>query len=267
VILEANHDPAPAAAIMGTQTFNGRIVVGNSALHKNRIWWTQPFEPSYFRGAGNDAGGDWLDVGTDDKDEIRAIVVRPSMLVIYRAKSIWTHTGDLGDASAILQPACLDVGIAGARAVASTAAGDYFVDTVGEGAWRFNNDWPSKLSQKIEPLFRGRPNDNFSCQDPTFAKLAAVGHHLGRLYVSYKAQGAPEARSPAACAEQARGWRSWPAASPWQAWVEGVRRTGGRNRRRDTERCRRRNWRLRSAGNIESPDCMRRILAPVRNGR
>jgi hypothetical protein len=185
VIMEANHDAPPAAAIMANQTYNGRIVVGNSVAHPNRIWWTQPFEPSYFRGAASENTGDWVDVGTDDKDDVRAIVVRPGMLVIYRAKSIWRHTGDLGDPNAVLEPACLDVGIAGARAVASTAAGDYFVGTGGDAVYRFNNDWPSKLSQKVEPVLRGLPSENYTQADITKANLCAVGHYRGRLYVSY----------------------------------------------------------------------------------
>lgn len=189
-ILEQNHDPAPAAAIMADQTFNGRIVVANSVAHKNRIWFTPALQPGFFRGSGDDFGGDWVDVGTDSNDEIRAIIVRPNnMLVIYRARSIWTHLGDLGDPNAVLQPACLDVGIAGPRAVATTAAGDYFVGTGGDACYRFNNDWPTKLSQKIEPVLRGIGSDNFSGQNLNAVNLCAVGHFRGRLYVSYTPTG------------------------------------------------------------------------------
>lgn len=189
-IMEGNHDPAPAAAIMADQTFNGRIVVANSTAHKNRIWFTPALQPGFFRGSGDDFGGDWVDVGTDSNDEIRAIIVRPNnMLVIYRARSIWTHLGDLGDPNAVLQPACLDVGIAGPRAVATTAAGDYFVGTGGDACYRFNNDWPTKLSQKIEPVLRGIGSDNFSGQNLSAVNLCAVGHFRGRLYVSYTPTG------------------------------------------------------------------------------
>lgn len=189
-IMEADHDPAPPAAIMANQTFNARILVGNSAAHPNRMWWTPPDEPGYFRGSGDDFDGDWVDVGTDSNDEIRAIVVRPNnMVVIYRAKSIWVHQGDVGDVNAVLQPACLDVGIAGARAVASTALGDYFVGTGGDAVYRFNNDWPIKLSQKIEPALRGLATENFMPEDTTKSSLCAVGHHRGRLYVSYTSTG------------------------------------------------------------------------------
>lgn len=185
IIIDATHDPAPPAAVIANQSFNGRIVVGNSTAHPNRIWWTPALEPGYFRGAGDTYDGDWTDVGTDREDEIRAIVVRPGMLVIYRAKSIWRHIGDLGDDNAVLEPACLDVGIAGVRAVASTAAGDYFAGTGGDAVYRFNNDWPIKISQRIEPLLRGLPNEFYGAQDPNYAKVFAIGHHRGRVYCSY----------------------------------------------------------------------------------
>jgi len=185
VIIEADHDPVPLAAVVANQTYNNRIVVANTQDHPNRIYWTPPNQPAYFRGSGDPYTGDWVDVGTDSDDEIRAIVVRPSMLVIYRKKSIWRHTGDLGDPNAILEPACLDVGIAGVRGVASTAAGDYFVGTGGDALYRFTGDWPVKLSQKVEPLLRGFDAENFIGQDITQAAAACVGHFRGRVYLSY----------------------------------------------------------------------------------
>ncbi len=196
-ILEGDHGAAPAAAIMADQTFNGRIVVANSTAHPNRIWFTSPLQPAFFRGSGDDFDGDWVDVGTDSNDEIRAIIVRPNnMLVIYRARSIWVHLGDLGEANSILQPACLDIGIAGPRAVVSTAAGDYFVGTGAEGLYRFNNDWPTKLSQKIEPPLRGLGTENFGSQNLTVRNLCAVGHHRGRLYFSYTPTAIPAGSQP-----------------------------------------------------------------------
>jgi hypothetical protein len=189
-LLEANHDAAPAAAVMANQTFNGRIIVANSAAHPNRMWWTPALQPAFFRGSGDDFGGDWVDVGTDTNDEIRAITVRPGLLVIYRAKSIWRQIGDFDDVNVLLEPACPDTGIAGPRAVASTAAADYFVSNGGDAVYAFNNDWPTKISQRIEPLLRGLPTENFSSQNTGQAGLCAIGHRRGRLYVSYTPSGA-----------------------------------------------------------------------------
>lgn len=190
-ILEANHDAAPAAAIVANQTFNGRIIVANSAAHPNRMWWTPALQPGFFRGSADDIGGDWVDVGTDSTDEIRAIIVRPGLLVIYRAKSIWRQLGDFDDANVLLEVACPDVGIAGARAIASTAAADYFVSAGGDALYSYNNDWPTKLSQRIEPLLRGLPSENYGAQNTGAANLCAVGHRRGRLYVSYTPQAPP----------------------------------------------------------------------------
>lgn len=182
-ILEADHDAAPAARIMANQSYNGRIVVANSAAHPNRIWWTPGLQPAFFRGSGDAYDGDWVDVGTDSGDEIRAMVVRPGMLVIYRAKSIWVNLGDMGDANAILQPVCPDIGVVGPRAVVSTGEGDYFIGP--DGVYRFNNDWPTKLSTRVEPIFRGLPTENFSGMSAGMVRAnSAIGHRNGRLWVS-----------------------------------------------------------------------------------
>ncbi len=183
VIMEADHDPAPPARIVANQSYNGRIVVANSAAHPNRIWFTQALQPSFFRGSGNPNGGDWVDVGTDAGDEIRALIVRPGMLVIYRAKSIWVHLLDFADPNKLLQPAAPDIGVVGPRAVVSTGIGDYFVGP--DGVYRFNNDWPEKLSGKVEPIFRGLATENFPVLGTAFRSQCAIGHRLGRLFVSY----------------------------------------------------------------------------------
>jgi hypothetical protein len=192
-IMEGNHDAAPAAAVMANQTFNGRLIVANSAAHPNRMWWTPALQPAFFRGSADDYGGDWVDVGTDSTDEIRAITVRPGLLVIYRAKSIWRQIGDFDDVNVLLEPACPDIGVAGPRAVVSTAAADYFVSAGGDGVYAFNNDWPQKISQRIEPLLRGLPTENFGPQKISSANACAIGHRRGRLYVSYTPTGGPYA--------------------------------------------------------------------------
>lgn len=182
-IMEADHDAAPAARIMANQSYNGRIVVANSAAHPNRIWWTPGLQPAFFRGSGDAYDGDWVDVGTDSGDEIRAMIVRPGMLVIYRAKSIWVNLGDMGDANAILQPVCPDIGCVGPRAVVSTGEGDYFIGP--DGVYRFNNDWPTKLSTRVEPIFRGLPTENFTGMSAGMVRAnSAIGHRNGRLWVS-----------------------------------------------------------------------------------
>ena len=182
-IMEADHDKPPKASIMCNQVYNGRIVVGNSADHPNRIWWTPPLQPAFFPGSGDDYDGNWADIGTDSGDEIRAIIARPGFLAIYRAKSIWVLIGDCGDSASVIQVAVPEMGVVGPRAVVSTAANDHFVST--DGVYTFNNDVPGKASFKVDPLFRGLATENF----PLFATASmgpcAIGHRNGRLWVSY----------------------------------------------------------------------------------
>src|ERR1041385_8537996 len=45
IIMEDDHDAAPAARIIANKVYNGRILVANSASHPNRIWYTQSLQP------------------------------------------------------------------------------------------------------------------------------------------------------------------------------------------------------------------------------
>jgi hypothetical protein len=182
-ILEADHDAPPAARIMANQIYNGRIVVANSADHPNRIWYTPPLQPAFFRGSADAYGGDWVDIGTDSGDEIRAITVRPGFLAIYRAKSIWVHIGDLGDTSADIRPVVPEMGITGANAVVSTSAADYFVSS--DGVYAFNNDHGQKASFKVDPIWRGLSVENFAILNRSRMDVCAIGHRQGRIWVTY----------------------------------------------------------------------------------
>src|SRR5674476_76843 len=92
---------APPARVIANQTYNGRMVVANSAEHPSRIWFSPALQPAFFRGADNPNDGDWVDIGTDKGDEILAMIVHPTMLVIYRSKSIWRHVGDFNAPAAV----------------------------------------------------------------------------------------------------------------------------------------------------------------------
>jgi len=186
-ILEADKDPAPLCSVLAQQTYNGRIVAANSAAHPNRIYWTPPQEPAFFPGSADTLDGNWADIGTDSGDGIVAITVRPGMLVIYRQKSIWQHLGDLGDSSAVIQPLCPDMGLAGMNAVACTSLGDYFVNSACDGLYLLNNDWPTKLSAKVEPIFRNMETENFPPANNGLPYMFAVGFRNGRVYVGYPA--------------------------------------------------------------------------------
>lgn len=188
--LERDHDAAPAAAVVADQTYNGRILVANSATYPNRIWYTPSLKPWYFPGAPNAADGNWVDVGTDRNDAILAMTVKPSMVIVWRQRSIWRIRGDLNDG--VVELVAPDVGIVGVRAVAPSSLGDYCVGK--EGLYVTNGDFARKVSQKIDPLFRGEPTDvasgiNLSYLDDNQRAKCALGYRHGRLYFSFVGQG------------------------------------------------------------------------------
>lgn len=185
IIMEGDHDAAPAARVIANQVYNGRIVVANSAANPNRIWYTPALQPAFFRGSGNPNDGDWVDVGTDKGDEILFMAVRPGMTIIYRSRSIWRQVGDFGTGT--LEVLVPDMGVVGPRAVASTSLGDYFIGQ--EGVYRLNNDWAQKLSTKVDPVFRGLATENLITLGTSYRSKCAIGQRNGRLWVSYPNSG------------------------------------------------------------------------------
>lgn len=185
VILEQDHDAPPPAKVIANKTFNGRIVVANSADFPNRIWWTKADQPAFFTGSNDPNSGQWADIGDDSGDEILAIAVRPLTLIIYRRKTIWRVLGDFDDPNSRIDCIVPEVGIAGVRAMVSTSVGDYFVASAGRGVFYFNNDWAQPLSAKVDPIFRGLPTENFPTLGKGYASQIAVGFRSGRLWVSY----------------------------------------------------------------------------------
>jgi hypothetical protein len=186
VVMEADHDPPPAARILAAIPFNGRILAANSAQYPNRIWFTRPLEPNYFPGSADPQSGNWVDVGNDSGDQILHISVKVGYLVIYRQRSIWQHSGDLGDPSAVLSPLIPNMGIVGPRAVVSTSTGDIAVVKQGLafGLYRVT-DWEQRVGAKVEPILNGLGAENYSAINPAAASTCALGYQLGRLWFSY----------------------------------------------------------------------------------
>jgi hypothetical protein len=183
IIMESDHDPAPAASVIANQVYNGRILVANSAAHPNRIWYTPALQPGFFPGSANENGGNWVDIGTDKGDAIQAIAVHVGFCVIYRQHSIWKHVGDFGAADAIIAVAVPDLGTCGPRGVVSTSLGDYFISN--DGVYLFNNDWAKPLSRHVDPLFLGKTTENFPQLGTAYRSQCAIGYRNGRLWVSY----------------------------------------------------------------------------------
>lgn len=188
IIMEGDHDPAPACRIVANQLYNGRIVVANSADFPNRIWYTPALQPGFFRGSGNPQAGDWVDIGTDRGDEILFIAVKVGYCTVYRRKSIWRVLGDFGDPNGRIDPIVPDLGVVGPRAVACTSQGDYFRGP--EGIYKFNGDWAQKISQKLDPVFLGKQTETFGAgETPGQQVKCALGIRAGRLWVSYSGGG------------------------------------------------------------------------------
>jgi len=182
IIMQGDHDAPPAAKIMANQTFNGRIVVGNTDANPNRLFYTQALQPGFFRGAANPNDGDWVDVGTDAKDGILGVSVKPGLLIIYRDKSIWRQVGDFDDANARLEPLVPEMGIVGPRAFYSSSVGEFFRSD--EGVFILT-DWARPISTKVNSLFHGGAvPENFLAE--ATPSVCALGYENGRLWVSYK---------------------------------------------------------------------------------
>lgn len=179
--LETDHGSPPAARIVADQLYNGRIVVANTAANPNRVFYTPSLQPAFFRGADNPQAGDWVDVGTDSGDEIRYMAVRPQMIIVYRAKSIWRILYDFEDPNGRVEVVVPDLGIVGPRAVVATSLGDYFRSP--EGIHRYG-DWAQKVSTKLDPIFLGKDAEPFLAENPTYQSKCALGFHAGRLWVS-----------------------------------------------------------------------------------
>ena len=182
-VMEADHDPAPAARIVANQTFNDRIVVANSAAYPNRIWYTPPRQPGFFRGSGDAVDGDWVDIGTDRGDQILFMSVRPNLIVVYRAKSIWRIIGDFDDPNGRIEIVVPDLGVVGPRAVVTTSIGDFFRGP--ESIYRFNGDWAQEIALKLEPVFRGQTTENFQPEGSAYRSNCALGFRNGRLWVTW----------------------------------------------------------------------------------
>lgn len=193
IILEGDHDAAPAARVIADQVYNGRIVVASSADYPNRIWFTPALQPAFFRGAANPNEGDWVDVGTDKGDAVLAMVCHPGQIIIYRQKSIWHNVGDFGaENGGRLEVLVPDLGTVGVRGAIATSLGDYFIGP--DGVYRLT-DWAQKVSQKVEPVFLGKLTEstyvgttltpNLPVLGTAYRSKMAIGHHNGRLWVSY----------------------------------------------------------------------------------
>lgn len=187
VILHLGPNLAPAARVAAPQSYNGRLVVANSAAHPNRVWFSEALKPASFPGSASEQDGNWVDIGTDEGDEILAMSVKPGLMLFYRSRSIWRLVGDFQDATSVIEPLMPSMGITGPRAVVSTSIGDFAMMRQGlyQAIYRLT-DFEHRLSAKVEPVLGfGGGAENYSALNPAGRALVALGYQLGRLWVSY----------------------------------------------------------------------------------
>lgn len=186
IVLEDDHDPAPACMVMAAIPYNGRLVVANSAQYPCRIWFTEPDQPSFFPGSGNPQAGNWFDIQAQSGDQILHISVKVGYCVIYLSNSIWQVVGDLGSLTSTISVLIPGMGVAGIRSVVGTSQGDLAVvrQGINYGIYRVT-EWEQRIGAKIEPIFRGLATECYSAMNAAASGTIAVGYSLGRMWVSY----------------------------------------------------------------------------------
>lgn len=189
--LESDHDPPPAARGLVGPYFE-RLLAYNSAAHRNRLWWTPTSRPWYFRGSDDPDDGDWVDVGEDGEDLV-FVSTHKRTAWLYKTGSIWRLVGNPDDGD--LEPTNAGIGVVGPQAVAEGDGVDYICAR--DGVYVFNGDQARKISEAVDPLFRGQyvelsagPGAVYAPPlDPEHLDRVTLAYAYGRLYVSYPALG------------------------------------------------------------------------------
>lgn len=187
--METDNDAPPAAAgLVGP--YYGRLIAYQTSANKNRFFWTKQNKPYAFPGAAKDAGF-WNDLG-DTNEKIVAATMRPQMVLFYKENTIYRLLGDPGDTDGDCQITRATLGLLGANAVCVAGEVDYFQGL--EGIYAFNGDTARKISQKLDPIFKGQtvtlasgvtaPAISSSARDKS-----ALEYINGRLYFSYAETG------------------------------------------------------------------------------
>ncbi len=147
-IPQDNEPPPPCRGVIGP--YFSKLICWSSALHPARFWWTKAGVPYAFPGALDEDIGNWQDVGGDD-DELLVTVDHKQGLIFYKNRSIWRLIGDPENADPVRTNS--NIGVVGDQAVDSNGAMDYIVGP--EGVYSFNGDFETKVSQALDPIFKG----------------------------------------------------------------------------------------------------------------
>ncbi len=147
--MPTDHDlPPPARGVIGP--YFGKLIAWSSLAHKSRYWWTPAGQPYFFPGALDDDIGNWEDAGGDD-DELLVTIDHKQALIFYKARSIWRLIGDPETADPVKTNS--NIGIVGPQAACNNGAVDLIMGP--EGVYSFNGDFETKISQALDPIFKG----------------------------------------------------------------------------------------------------------------
>lgn len=142
--------PPPGKGVIGP--IYGKLHVFSSAQYPARLWWTRSGTPWGFYGALDPIIGDWEDVGQTD-DEIVNVTNHKTLEIIYKQRSIWRVNGDISKNGIDPVQTNANIGLVGEKAVCNAGAIDYFMGQ--EGVYIFNGDFETKISQPLDPIFKG----------------------------------------------------------------------------------------------------------------
>jgi hypothetical protein len=187
--MATDNDPAPAARGVGGP-YLGRAIAYSTSTDKARFFWSKLYKFYAFPGS-NLNSGNWQDIG-DTGEEIIGHTMRPRMFLFYKENSIWRLIGDPDDIGGEIEVTRAQLGLLGNRAVCMAGEVDYFQGK--EGIYRFNGDTATKISDKLDPIFKGQTVTLASgvTVSPVSAAnrdKACLEFKNGRLYYSYPEEG------------------------------------------------------------------------------
>ncbi len=188
--METDNDAPPAAAgLVGP--YYGRLIAYQTSANKNRFFWTKQHKPYAFPGAAKDKGN-FNDIG-DTNEKIVGATMRTQMLRFYKENTIWRLIGDPDDVSGNVDITGAKIGLIGKSAVC-TGPGDLDFFQGMEGIYAFNGDSARKISQKLDPIFKGLSvviNGSTTVQPVSSSNRdkSVLEYVNGRLKYSYAEQG------------------------------------------------------------------------------
>lgn len=178
--------PPPAAGLLGP--YLGSLIAWSSEDHPSRLWYTLPARPWHWPGSDDDLDGQWDDVG-EDYEALLAVTNHGNQLWCYKERSIWKYVGEVTES--LPRKTLAQIGAVGRQAVANAGGIDYFVGP--EGVYSFNGERERKISQAIDPIFKGDWVSIGATYVPPIdadnTSATVLGYVNGRLYVCYPESG------------------------------------------------------------------------------